>query len=68
MVTVLEEFITEKHRRVTRFYGQKDSLQTMFISKCFLFTMGSVCRKAVHNGVGNVSLMTQRLKPSCGSG
>jgi hypothetical protein len=26
------------------FCGQKDSVQRMFIKKCFLFTVGSVCR------------------------
>jgi hypothetical protein len=26
------------------FCGQKDSMQRIFINKCFLFTMGSVCR------------------------
>jgi hypothetical protein len=29
---------------VRLFCGQKDSIQRMFIKKCFLFTIGSVCR------------------------
>jgi hypothetical protein len=26
------------------FYGEKDSVQRIFMKKCFLFTVGSVCR------------------------
>jgi hypothetical protein len=32
-------------RSIVRFFcGQKDSMQRIFITKCFLFTVGSVCR------------------------
>jgi hypothetical protein len=41
------------------FYGQKDAMKSIFIKKCFLFTVGSVCRKVVHNWVANVSMMTK---------
>jgi hypothetical protein len=44
MATVHEEYITEEHRCVVRFCGQKNSMQRIFIRKCFLFNMGGVCR------------------------
>jgi hypothetical protein len=44
MPTVLEECITEEQRPVVHFCGQKGSMQRIFITKCFLFTVGSVCR------------------------
>jgi hypothetical protein len=47
MATVLEEctITTEEQRSVVRFScGQKDSMQRIPINKCFLFTVGSVCR------------------------
>jgi hypothetical protein len=34
----------EQQRSVVRFYGQKDSMQRIFIKKRFLYTVGSVCR------------------------
>jgi hypothetical protein len=37
-------YTTEKQRSVVRFCGQKVSMQRMPIKKCFLFTVGSVCR------------------------
>jgi hypothetical protein len=40
MVTVLEVFTTEDQRSVVL----RDSMQRIFIKKCFLFTVGSVCR------------------------
>jgi hypothetical protein len=44
MATVLEEYATEeKCSAVCYFCGQKDSMQRIFIKKCFLFTVGSVC-------------------------
>jgi hypothetical protein len=50
MATVLE-FTTEEQRSVVLFCGQKDSMQRIFIKKCFLFTVGSVCRvKRFHLG------------------
>jgi hypothetical protein len=42
-VTVLEECITEEQRFVVRFCGQKDPMKKIFIKKCLLFTVGSVC-------------------------
>jgi hypothetical protein len=69
---MLEEFTPEEQRSVVRFYGQKDSLQRIFIKKCFLFTVGSVCRVKPFTdewrNVTNVSLTTKRLKRRCGSG
>jgi hypothetical protein len=44
MAIVLEEGITEEQRSVVRIRGQKDSMQRIFIKKCFLFTVGSDCR------------------------
>jgi hypothetical protein len=44
MATVLEEYTTEEERSVVLFCGQKDSIQRIFIKKCFLFTVGSACR------------------------
>jgi hypothetical protein len=35
---------TEEQRSVVRFCGQKDSMQRIFMTKCFLFTEGRVCR------------------------
>jgi hypothetical protein len=42
--TVLEDCTIEDERPFTLFCGQKDSLQRIFIKKCFLFKVGSVCR------------------------
>jgi hypothetical protein len=42
MATVLEEYTTEEKRSIVRyFYGEKDSMQKIFIKKCFLFTVES---------------------------
>jgi hypothetical protein len=42
---MLEECNTEEQGSVVHFFCvQKDSLQRIFIKKCFLFTVGSVCR------------------------
>jgi hypothetical protein len=43
MATMLEQYTTEEQCPVVRFCGQKDSMQRIFIKKCFLFTVGSVC-------------------------
>jgi hypothetical protein len=72
MATVLEVFTTEEQRSVVWFfYGHKDSMQRILIKKCFLFTLGSVCRikrfTAGSRNVAKVSLMTKKLKQSCGS-
>jgi hypothetical protein len=46
MATVLEECTTEEQRSVVLFFfgGQEDSMRKIFMKKCFLFTVGSVCR------------------------
>jgi hypothetical protein len=36
----LEECITEEQRSVVRFCRQKNSIQSILIKKCFLFTVG----------------------------
>jgi hypothetical protein len=44
MMTVFEECTTEEQRSVIRFCCErKDSMQRIFIKKCFLYTVGSVC-------------------------
>jgi hypothetical protein len=43
MATVPEVYTTEEQRFFVRFCGQKDSMQRIFIKKCFLLTVGSVC-------------------------
>jgi chloramphenicol 3-O-phosphotransferase len=50
MATVLEACTAEEQRYVVRFCGQKDSMQWIFIKKCFLFTGGRcLSRKAIRN-------------------
>jgi hypothetical protein len=45
MATVLEECTTKEQRSVVCFLCvQKDLMLSIFIKKCFLFTVGSVCR------------------------
>jgi hypothetical protein len=44
MATVLEEYTNEEQISAVRFSWEKDSMQRIFIKKCFLFTVGSVCR------------------------
>jgi hypothetical protein len=71
MVTVLEERNTKKHCSDV-YLWKKGSVQRLFIKKCILFTVGSVCRvklfTAGSRNVANVSLMTVVLKRRCGSG
>jgi hypothetical protein len=43
MATVLQECTTVKQNSVVCFYRQRVSMQRIFIKKCFLFTVGSVC-------------------------
>jgi hypothetical protein len=51
MVTVFDHYTTEEQRSVVHFCGQRDSMQRIFVKKCFLFTAGSVCRvKRFHLG------------------
>jgi hypothetical protein len=45
MATILVEYNTEEQHCVVHFCGQKDSIQRIFIKKCFQFTVGSVCRE-----------------------
>jgi hypothetical protein len=48
MATVLEKYATEGQRFVVfYFFGQKDSIQRIFIKKCFLFKVGCVWRRSV---------------------
>jgi hypothetical protein len=70
MVTVLEGCTTEEQCSfVCVFYGQKNTVQRIFMKKCFLFMMGSVClRKVVHNWLADIFLLTKRLKRRCRSG
>jgi hypothetical protein len=69
--TVLEDCTTEEQCSVVLFGGQKDSVQRIYIKKCFLFAVGSVCRlKRFTPGsrnVVNVSVM-KIWKQRCGSG
>jgi hypothetical protein len=44
IATVLDGCNTEEQPSVVRFYGQKDSMQRIFIKNFSLFTVGSVCR------------------------
>jgi hypothetical protein len=52
MATVFQECTAEERRSVVRFlWGQEDSMQRIFIEKCFLFMLGSVGRvKRFHLG------------------
>jgi hypothetical protein len=43
MATVLAEYTTEDKRYVLRFLWAKNSMKRIFIKKCFLFTVESVC-------------------------
>jgi hypothetical protein len=43
METVLEECTTAEQRPFFVSEGQKGSMQRIFVKKCFLFTMRSVC-------------------------
>jgi hypothetical protein len=45
MATVPAVYTTEEQRSVVVFFcGKKHSMQRLFIKKCFLFTVGTVCR------------------------
>jgi hypothetical protein len=44
MATVLESVLPKSSGLLCVFCGQKDTMQRPFIKKCFLFTVGSVCR------------------------
>jgi hypothetical protein len=80
MATVIEVCTTEEQRSVARFCGQKDSMLRIFIRKCFLFTVGSVCHvkrfttwwqtfrwwRRVSNGGAEVAETTVTRLPCCG--
>jgi hypothetical protein len=73
MSTVLEEYTTEEQLSVVRFFwrgGGAKGLNAKDIHKEMFPVHGwkSLLRKAVHNWVENVSLMTKRLNRRCGSG
>jgi hypothetical protein len=65
MATVLEKCITREQRSVVRFVWAK-GLNAKDIHKEMFPVYGGKClsRKAVHNWVANVSLMTKRFKRS----
>jgi ribulose 1,5-bisphosphate synthetase/thiazole synthase len=69
MATVLEECTTEKERSVVHFLWAK-GLNANDIHKEMFPVYGGTClsRKAVHNWVENISLITKRFKRSFGSG
>jgi hypothetical protein len=72
LVSVVKMAKVFEQSSVVRFCAQKDSLQRIFIKKCFLFMVGSgFCIKRFTTGsrkVAIVSLMTKRLKRRCGNG
>jgi hypothetical protein len=67
-VTVLEDRTTEEQCSVSRFLRAK-GLNAKDIHKEMFPVYGEKClsRKAVHNWVANVLLMTKRLNRRCGS-
>jgi hypothetical protein len=67
---VLEECTIEEQRSAVRFFLWTKRLNGKGIHKEMFPVYGWKClsRKAVHSWVANVSLMTKRLKRSCGSG
>jgi hypothetical protein len=44
MTTMLEDVLPKSSVQLCISCGQKDSMQKIFIKKCFLFTLESVCR------------------------
>jgi hypothetical protein len=44
MATVLEGILPKGRVHLCFFYGKKFSMQRKFVKKCFVFTVGSVCR------------------------
>jgi hypothetical protein len=60
MATVLEEYTSEEQRFIVHFCGQKDSVQRIFINRCFLFMFGKCLScKTVHNWVANEDVKTE---------
>jgi hypothetical protein len=69
MATVLEEYTNEKQYSVVRFLWTKElSTKNIYKETFPVYGGKSLSRKAVHSWVENVSLMTKRLKRSCGNG
>jgi hypothetical protein len=69
MATVIEEYGTEEQRSVGRILWAK-GLNAKDIHKEVLLVISRKCvsRKAVHNWVANVSLLTKKFKRKCRSG
>jgi hypothetical protein len=67
MATVLVEYNTEEQLVVRFFCGQKDSVQRIFIKKCFVFTVGSVCCLKQFTTLKEV-WKSQMMKQRCGIG
>jgi hypothetical protein len=67
MATVLEDCTTEGQRSVVGFLGETEVLNAENIHTEMFPVYGGKClsRKAVHNWVANISLMTTRLKRRC---
>jgi hypothetical protein len=62
MATVLEASTIEEQSSDVRFCGQKDSMQRIFVNKCFLSTLGGVCRlKRPTTGSKNCDLGGKRF-------
>jgi hypothetical protein len=59
MATVLEEYTTEEHRSAVRFYGGR---KTQWKELFPVYGENCLSRKAVHNLVAKIWLMTKRLK------
>jgi hypothetical protein len=69
MATVLEKQTTEEQCSVVRFLWAKGLNGKNIHQEMFHVYGGKhLSRKAVHNWVANVSLITTRLKRRCGNG
>jgi hypothetical protein len=69
---VLEECDNEEQCSIVRFCGQKNSMKMIFIKKCFLFTVESVCRVKGFTAGSRQSLKdflkSQMMERRCGIG
>jgi hypothetical protein len=70
MATVLEDYTIEEQRSFVCFFLWAERLNGKDIHKEMFLISGGKClsRKGVHNWVANISLLTENLKRSCGSG
>jgi hypothetical protein len=69
MATVLEEHTTEEQRYVLRFLGAKEfNANDIHIELFPVYDGKHLSRKAFHNWMANISMMTKSLKRRCGSG